>query len=160
MTTVLNGQQAQYRQHCFDRYVTERTDGTPSTPAQVSVMLMTELATAAPQPTDKNSFGITRLTAENIIRAMFVRKYNAAGTYVNTVGPDFSEHDVKFQNSPPGVPAILGGIQSLNSPDFTHAASLSKADLDTYAGTFGIDLNQSNTKDNMMLDFQSQWAAK
>lgn len=89
---------------------------------------------------------LNKQVAINIINAIFVRKYDADGKYITTLAPNLPK-----TNTPPN---------ETKEPDFELADTLSKADLDAYAATFDIALNQSNTKSNMLLDFKDQWEAK
>ncbi len=142
MTKLLNGSSTPYRTHCLNSYI----DSLPTTPAEASESLLKELFKEAPHVNDTNSFGLTRSVAENVIRALFIRKYTTDGKYLTTLGPDISEHLTKAPVTP---------IEE-NKPSFKYATTLTKPELDAYALEFDIELNQSNTKSNMLLDFQRQ----
>ncbi len=164
MSTNLIGKNTQFREACHAYLVQERTDGSPKEP----LAILTELkALNIVVPAD---YGIANDVGESIIEGMFTRVTTASGAK-RAYGPELATHNVRFQNTPPGRPSILGGITSIpaqgeqtlmsmepTAPDFESAASLTKSELDDYALTFGINLNQSNTKENMLIDFETQWS--
>lgn len=83
------------------------------------------------------------LVAEGILAAIFVRKYDSKGNYITTLAPSIPKTE-----------------KLTIEPDFEFAATLTKTDLLNYAAALEIELSTSDSKKEMLADFQSQWEAK
>lgn len=143
---MIKNKAALYRQYCVETFKTLLITDENITPEKAAEVLLEELINQTPSVKhDTNSYGLKRSVAEGVIRATFPRRYDANGKYISTTAPDFPKRREVSRPEPQRV------------PDFDLTKTLSKADLDAYAATFEINLNQSNTKDNMLLDFETQW---
>lgn len=140
----MNNQVKEYRNHCVQTFLNRVGDVSAE---DIATLLIKELIEATPVPSQStNKYGITRSVAENVIRAIFLRKYDTDGKYLTTLAPN---HKYKAK------PTIVAPV--VKAPDLELAQTLSKTDLAAYASSFNIKLNQANTKENMIIDFKEQW---